>query len=404
MRIAVCVPSPLESALVGEAVRYGHEVVVRCGSSGELGMHVRAVAAASTSTKSFEVALVAADARYLDERIIADADQAGVRIVALIASDADRRRAADLGLHETVDEASPWSTIEEAITGLPSSATPAPRTRGEVVAVWGPPGAPGRTTVAITIAAELAALGRSVVLADVDTHGAAVAPTLGLLDESPGFAAACRLEGAGALSVAELERIGQRYESSAGGFWVLTGIARSSRWPELSAERVAGVIDRCRSWVDVTVIDAGSSLEHDEEISTDLFAPRRNAATTTAVREADRVVAVGSADPVGMSRFMRAHADLVEVAGGASISVLINRVRASAVGANPSGQVVSTLQRFGGISSPVLVPHDLAGVDGAVLSGRTLVDSSPRSPARLAIRDLVARWVPSGADRRARRH
>lgn len=367
-------------------------------------MHVRALVAASGSS-SFTVALVGADPRYLDARVIADADAAGVRLVVLLASDADRRRAADLGLHETVDESSPWPTIEHVISGSPSSAALAPPRRGEVVAVWGPSGAPGRTTVAITIASELAALGRTVVLADVDTHGAAVAPTLGLLDESPGFAAACRLAGADALTVTELERIGQRYESPAGGFWVLTGIARSSRWPELSAERVAGVIDRCRSWVDFTVLDAGSSLENDEEISTDLFAPRRNAATTTAVREADRVVAVGAADPVGMSRFMRAHGDLLDVAASARVSVLVNRVRASAIGAHPGSQVVNTLQRFGGIASPVLVPHDLAGVDGAVLSGRTLVDSAPRSPARLAIRDLATQWVPSSQpQRRTRRH
>jgi MinD-like ATPase involved in chromosome partitioning or flagellar assembly len=211
-----------------------------------------------------------------------------------------------------------------------------------------------------------------------------------MLDEAPGFAAACRLAGSDALTNDEFERIAQRYESPLGGFWVLTGIGRPSRWPELSAERVAGTIRQCRSWVDYTVLDTGSSLENDEEISSDLFAPRRNAATVTAVHEADHVVAVGSADPVGLSRFLRSHVDLLEAVSTHSVTVVMNRIRASAIGMNPNGQVTQTLSRFGGIESPVLVPYDMNAVDGAVLSGRTLADSAPRSPARAAIRDFVA--------------
>jgi len=256
--------------------------------------------------------------------------------------------------------------------------------------VWGPGGAPGRTTIAIGVAAELAALGRGVVLADVDTHGASIAPALGMLDESPGFAAACRLAGTDALSHAELARLAQEYRSPLGGFRVLTGIGRPSRWPELSGERVAKVIALCRTWAEVTVVDVGSSLENDEEISSDLFAPRRNAAAVTAVREADIVIAVGSADPVGMSRFLRAHADLLEVSSAREVVVVMNRVRATAIGMNPRAQVEQTLSRFGGVESPVLVPHDQAALDGAVLAGRTLADSAPRSAARLAIRSLVA--------------
>jgi len=82
----------------------------------------------------------------------------------------------------------------------------------------------------------------------------------------------------------------------------------------------------------------------------------------------------------------------------------MNRVRASAIGMNPHGQVTQTLSRFGGIESPVLVPFDLAALDGAVLSGRTLTESAPRSPARAAIRDMVAsRVVPQAASVRAPR-
>lgn len=397
MRLALALPLALEDRIAEEAARHGHDVIARSPSGAELASLVGALRP--------DAAIVAAEARYLTDRLLATCDECGTRVVALAADDIGRRHASVLGLFETLDAAAVWSDIELALQGArpvhPKPVHPKPASadgRGIVIAVWGPTGAPGRTTLAIGIAAELAALGHAVVLADVDTHGASVAPALGMLDEAPGFAAACRLAGNDALDHAELGRIAQRYDSASGGFEVLTGIGRPSRWPELSAERVAASIRACRTWADYTVLDTSSSLENDEEISSDLYAPRRNAATVTAVREADAIVAVGSADPVGLSRFLRAHVDLVETAETADITVVMNRVRASAIGMNPNGQVTQTLSRFGGIASPVLVPHDQAAVDGAVLSGRTLVDAAPRSPARAAIRALVAsRLVPEPA-------
>lgn len=382
--IAFGLPLAGEDRLSAEAGRHGHETVARAGSGAELAVLVATLRPA--------VAVVAAEPRFLTARLIAACDDTGVRMIVLVAEESGRRNAAALGIYETADAAASWPDLELQLDAsrAPASHRAGPRHRGQAIAVWGPAGAPGRTTIALGVAAELAALGHSVALADVDTHGASIAPALGMLDEAPGFAAACRLAGSGSLTREEFERIGQRYESPLGGFWVLTGIGRASRWPELSAERVAATVRECRDWVDYTILDTAASLENDEEISSDLFAPRRNAAAVTAVHEADRIVAVGSADPVGMSRFLRAHVDVVEAASTHDVTVVMNRVRASAIGMNPSGQVTRTLSRFGGIESPVLVPHDLAAVDGAVLSGRSLVDSAPRSPARLAIRQLVS--------------
>lgn len=394
-RIALALPAELEQRLAPEAQRHGHEIVARTTGADELAEQVAVTRPAT--------ALVLSAARYLSPALLATCDGAGVRVVALVADDAGRRHAASLGLFETMDAASNWRDIELMLTATATPVAQAPPKRGEVIAVWGPGGAPGRTSVAITLAAELAARGHTVALADVDTHGASVAPALGMLDEAPGFAAACRLAGSDSLTRTEFERIAQRYESTAGSFWVLTGIGRPSRWPELSADRVAAAIRGCRDWVDFTVLDTSSSLENDEEISSDLYAPRRNAATVTAVHEADRIVAVGSADPVGLSRFLRAHADLLEAASTSDVIVAMNRVRASAIGMNPHSQVTQSLSRFGGIESPVLIPHDLAAFDGAVLSGKTVTDVSPRSSARTAIRDLAARLAPEPQRRRRRK-
>jgi MinD-like ATPase involved in chromosome partitioning or flagellar assembly len=387
VRIAFALPLEAEDRLSAEAIRHGHEIVARCSTAHELASRVDAV--------SPDVAIVAATERHLTSNLVSVCDDAGVRILALVGSEMDRRHASSLGLLESGELDADWPDLEKELSVIPvRSAEPvAPRqedaTSGTVIAVWGPAGAPGRTTVAINVAAELAAAGHSVALADVDTYSGSIAPALGMLDEAPGFAAACRLAGVDGLTRAELERIGQRYGSGRSSFWVLTGIGRPSRWPELSAPRVATTLQQCRQWVDFTVVDTGFSLEHDEEISSDLFAPRRNAASITALREADRVIAVGAADPVGLSRFLRAHVDLVETIAEGRVIVVMNKLRASAIGLNPIGQVTQTLSRFGGIESAAMIPYDAQALDAAILSARTLADAAPRSPARVAIRDLV---------------
>lgn len=404
--LALVLDRRVDDRLAGDIAVNGHTVVARIATAGE--------AIAALDSHAPEVVIAGAARATLSAELIAACDARGVRIIALAASDLDRRHAASLGLYEVVDAGADWNEIEALLhvgVGVPlrvgglAPSLSVPRT-GSVIAVWGPAGAPGRTTLAINIAAELAAAGHTVALADVDTYSGSIAPSLGMLDEAPGFAAACRLAGSDSLTQAELERIAQRYNSPQGAFWVLTGIGRPSRWPELSAERVTRTIAALRGWVDYVVLDTGFNLESDEEISSDMFAPRRNAATITALRAADHVVACGLADPVGMARFLRAWVELADVLTTSRVSVVMNRVRASAVGLDPKGQVLGALRRFGGIEAPALIPHDQQGADAAVLTGRTLRDAAPRSPARESIRRFVLSELvpaPAPAPKRARK-
>lgn len=395
-RLILAVPLELESRFAREASRHGHDVLARCVGSGELAEAILSMAPTCV--------IVLATPALLDADVLAVADSRGVRVIAVVETAAHRRYAAELGVRETADAASDWLVIDPLLSGLGAIEPVRPPTRGIVVVVWGPGGAPGRTTVATTLASEFSAVGHRVLLMDVDTHGAAVAPTLGLLDEAPGFAAACRLAGADSLTHDELERIAQHYESPVGGFRVLTGIGRPSRWPELSEERVAATIEQARSWADLVVVDTSSSLEADEEISSDLFAPRRNAAAITAVRVADRLVVVGAADPIGMTRLLRSHPEGLEVATTGDVTVVMNKVRSGAAGMKPAAHVRQTLARFGGIQDPAIIPYDQGACDRALLAGRTLTDAAPRSPARIALRDVAARLAPPPVSpRRARR-
>lgn len=397
---AVALALPDAEQLAAEATRYGHRVVAETADADAL--------APRLATLQPEVVIAAASAPHLSARLVAACDAHGVRLIVVGDSPRERRFAASLGVVDPVPGPASWTLLAPGyaegfvppavVAPVPEAALadalettaarpPAPRPeRGTVVAVWGPAGAPGRTSLAIALAAELAAAGQSVALADADTHAAAVAPSLGLLDEAPGFAAACRLAGTGALDSAELDRVATDHRD---GFRVLTGIGRPSRWPELTAERVGGVLDAVRAWVGITVVDVGASLEEDEELVTDLAAPRRNAATVEVLRRADRVVAIGAADPVGLARFLRGHAGLLEHTAPERVIVLANKVRAGSVGLDPAGQVRATLERFGGITPRHLVPWDPAGFDAALLAGRGLAGAAPRSPARAVLRKLA---------------
>ncbi len=258
---------------------------------------------------------------------------------------------------------------------------------GSLVVVWGPVGSPGRTTVAIGLAAELADPSRTTLLVDADTYGASVAQCLAVLDEAPGVVAATRAADQGTLDREALAALAPEVSP---GLRVLTGLPRADRWPELREHAFADVLQVCTALARWTVVDVGFCLEQDEELSFDTAAPRRNGATLAALSAADHVVVVGTGDPVGLQRLVRGLDQLGQVST-APRSVVVTRVRASAVGSNPETRVQEALHRFAGVSDPVLVPEDRAAVDAAVLSGRTLREHRPHSVVRTALHDLAER-------------
>ncbi|MDT0164686.1 hypothetical protein Q9R32_03855 [Actinotalea sp. AC32] len=266
---------------------------------------------------------------------------------------------------------------------------------GTLVAVWGPTGAPGRTTLAVNLAAELAATsagpaGRSALLVDADTYGGTVAPVLGLLDEAPGLAAAARAAASGRLDVDVLAALSPVLD---GGLRVLSGISRADRWPEVAPASLDVLWSVARELVTWTVVDCGFCLEEDELLAYDTRAPRRNGATLSAVEAADVLVVVGSGDPIGMQRLVRGLGELRDRLPAVEPVVVVNRVRASASGPQPGDAVRDALHRYAGVADVRLVPDDGPACDAALLAGRTLVEHVPTSPARRAVSRLAEEVV-----------
>nr|MBA2639903.1 chromosome partitioning protein [Nocardioidaceae bacterium] len=149
------------------------------------------------------VAAVASDLPGLDVDVVARLLASSVPMLAVAAPGQEADRAALLGVDAVVSAAPPegvLSAIADLAVGAPrraadgAQAETAPRRdgHGPVVAVWGPAGAPGRSTIALGLAAAAAAGGTESMLVDVDVYGGATAQMLAVLDEVSGVLAAAR--------------------------------------------------------------------------------------------------------------------------------------------------------------------------------------------------------------------
>jgi Flp pilus assembly CpaE family ATPase len=294
------------------------------------------------------------------------------------------------------DPAVSGGSLARPIQGQPGPAMP----RGSVIAVWGPTGAPGRSTVAATVADELARLGSSTLLVDADVYGGVLASVFGLLDESPGLVAACRQAQSRRLDATALSALCWQINAK---LRVLTGISRPDRWPEIRPAAMENLLEVTRELVSHTVLDLGFSLETDEELSFDTVAPRRNGATLAALDVADLVLVVGSADPIGIQRLVRGLEELRSAGIDKPIWVVLNRVRASAVPGNPETELDSVLRRFAGRAPAAMLPADPDAADRAIVAGKTLGEVTPDSPLRRAITELAAAILGVQAPARGRR-
>ena len=399
--------APWESVLVSalDGARADVQVARRCVDVADL--------LAAAATGQARVALVSAFLGGLDVDVVDRLLQAGVQPVGVVTpgSTAEADQLRRIGVVDRVD-ADAVDDITTVVRGLGSRRgsaggsatagepgdTPAGSSgpRGQLVAVWGPAGGPGRSTLALTLAAELATLGEPTLLIDADVYGGSIAQMLAMLDESSGLLAAARAANTGRLDADVLARHARRLTPT---LRVLTGLPRADRWLQLRPAALSGVLEAARSLAAFTVVDLGFCLEQDEELSFDTAAPRRNGATLLTLEKADLVLAVGAADPVGLARLCRGLLDLTEVVPGVSVRVLVNRMRPTL--GWTEREVAAMVSRFTGWEPVGFLPADPQGCDRALVQGRLLCEAAPDSTLRRAVRKLAC--DVAGVDLSARR-
>jgi MinD-like ATPase involved in chromosome partitioning or flagellar assembly len=350
---------------------------------------------ASASAGGAAVAVVSGDLPQLDAEAVMHLLRYDVRTLAVSADPAAAERLGRLGVIETAPPSPPdvasavrrVSARDVVVDPEPVGrhlGTEPPAERGRIVAVWGPAGAPGRSTVAVGIAGELAAAGRAVVLVDADPYGGTVAQQLGILDEISGLLAVARMANQGALDGAALagacRRVGDRLD-------VLTGLPRADRRVEVRPDVLGSVLALAAEGGDV-VVDCGFCLE-DADVPL-----ARDRITLDALAAADEVLVVGSAEPSGLARLARGLVELGDVAPGMPVRVAVNRMRPGLGWAEHD--IVGMVEGYARPLGVHFLPEDRAAVDRALVGGRLLCELGD-SPLRSALRDLAAAVQPLAA-------
>ena len=256
---------------------------------------------------------------------------------------------------------------------------------GQLVAVWGPAGAPGRTGIAIALADAFAREGSSTCLVDADTYAPAVYFNLGILDDTSGLVVACRNADNGTLNSRSLQLSASVLH---GKLHVLGGIPRVDRWPDLRHSALTSVWTTARAAFTNTVIDVGPCIEDEGGVvqhgGGTLLSSRRNAAAVTALTAADVVVAVTRDDPLAISRLVTGLPAVTQL--GVSAPIIVALIQA---GDRRSGPALNALRSSGINLQVVPIPFDAGGYRSALAQGALLAEVAPRSPTLKGIAALT---------------
>jgi Flp pilus assembly CpaE family ATPase len=358
--------APWEAAALGEIeASPGLRLVRRCVDVADL------LAVAHTGLA--EAAIVTTDLPGLDADAVHHLEVGGVRVAAL---ESDPARCEALGITRTLR----LGGLDVIVRDGPIAPATRAEDRAPVVAVWGPAGAPGRSTVALSIAAATAARGVDTVLVDADTYGGSLGQALSVLDDVSGLVAACRAANNGRSHevAGHLLDIDPRLR-------LLTGLPRADMWPQVRTGALELLLAQLRAQAALVVVDCGFSVEPGTG-----HGAARNQTTLQVLEQADHVVVVGLPDPVGLARVVRGIHDLAEVAPGIDPTLVVNRMRGT-LGWSER-EVRTTVGRLTGMEPLAYLPLDQAGLDLAMVSGRSPRQAAPSSPF-VARMEVVAAHV-----------
>ena len=309
---------------------------------------------ATAGTHRLDLALVAVDSPGLDAGVVQRLLQLGVRPAAVEGD------GAPLG----IDQSARLGALADAA----ATPVPEPEREGEpglLVAVWGATGAPGRSSLAVSLAAAAAAAGRSTALVDADVYGGSLGQLLGVLDEISGIMAACRDVNRGRAGAAgtHLLRLAPHWD-------LLTGLPRSDMWHHLRPDALEAVLRDLRRDHELVIVDCGFGVEPAMGQG-----PSRDQVTRRVLDLADEVMALGRVDPVGLARLVRALDD----AGPwrRPPRLVLNGFRASL--GWTEREVAQTVRELTGLTPWAFLPHDGAGHDLALMTGRPLREVAPTS-------------------------
>jgi MinD-like ATPase involved in chromosome partitioning or flagellar assembly len=258
---------------------------------------------------------------------------------------------------------------------------------GRLLAVWGPKGAPGRTSIAIELAYALAESELSTALIDADLYGGDVAQLLAIGPGPPDIVTLARAGARGELR--DPNRLESLLRVDATGPHLVPGLLRAQLSGEVSAFGWNEVLRAARHVFGSTVVDVGFCLEPpvDEHVG------GRNEVALATVKAADKIVCVLRTDPVGVRTFLWAvcsHAAEIDVERTIFVA---NRVRSG-----EEREVKRLLRRHLGVVQLVAIPDRPDLMTEAMWAGRPVVRHHPDSRTAEAVRrvaELAGAEIPA---------
>lgn len=225
--------------------------------------------AAGRASSDIDAVVVSAGLHGLDEAALAALGERGTPVLLLVDGDAQAARFGDG--EPVLLSSSPAASVAEAVRRLAAAPSPFPtasggvnaddrpaadgdpEARGTVVGVTSGKAAPGKTTVAICLAAALGRSGLRVALVDADRRGGNLAPSLNL-DPRRGLVGIAATTGS---LDGRIEAELQPGPSCS----VLTGVERPERAGVLTADLIAATVARLRTRFDRVVVDLGAPAD-----------------------------------------------------------------------------------------------------------------------------------------------
>ena len=260
------------------------------------------------------------------------------------------------------------TAIHKAMARVSAAAAtrPSDAARSPLVAVLGPKGGTGKTTIATNLAADLATRGRETLLVDLDLQFGDVGVVLGVEPEHTIYDLAT------AGGTMDAERLRGFTGRSRDGVNVLLAPVRPDQADAVTAEHITAILDLARTTYDVVIVDTP---------------PAFTSGVIAAVDQADLIVMLGSFDLPGLKN-MKVGMETLQMMDvpAARILPVLNRANTKV------GLLVADVTKVIGRAPEVAVPSD-RGVPQSVNASRPIICMQPKSsPARSfrAIGDRVA--------------
>lgn len=266
---------------------------------------------------------------------------------------------------------------------------------GGSICIWGPSGSPGKSTLALNVACEVASGGKRVLLIDLDSYSASLGAMIGISEPGPGVSAAARLVGQGRLDAEQFLRLTVQYQVGKGIMSILTGLGSELRWPELTGERVRGIISCASQSYDFVILDVASPLEGGLKHVGGVV--DRNVSTRTALEVCAQSIVVFNADQIGVKRLCESFEQVNLLAKNPIL--VANRFRTTALGSGAKQQIMEAVLEICQAEVNWFIPEDRTSCDRAVLDMIPLAMLKRSSGARQAIAQLVRQTFDLG-DRR----